>query len=33
VSDRAAFAAIMFVLLTGVPWWMVPKGDRLLGVS
>jgi transposase len=25
VSDRAAFTAIVFVLVTGVPWRMVPK--------
>jgi transposase len=25
VGDRAAFTAIAFVLLTGVPWRMVPK--------
>ena len=25
VSDRAAFTAIVFVLVTGVPWRMVPR--------
>jgi transposase len=25
VGDRAAFTAIVFVLLTGVPWRMMPK--------
>ncbi len=25
VSDRATFTAIMFVLMTGVPWRMVPQ--------
>jgi transposase len=33
VSDRAAFTAIVFVLVTGVPWRMVPKGDRVLPVT
>jgi transposase len=25
VSDRAAFTAIVFVLVSGVPWRMVPR--------
>ena len=25
VSDRAAFTAIVFVLVTGVPWRLVPQ--------
>jgi len=33
VSDRAAFTAIMFVLLTGVPWRMVPKEIGCSGVT
>ena len=33
VSDRAAFTAIVFVLLTGVPWRMVPKEIGCSGVS
>ena len=33
VSDRAAFTAIMFVLLTGVPWRMVPKEIGYSGVT
>jgi hypothetical protein len=39
VSDRAAFTAIVFVLVTGVPWRMVPRqigcsgGDRLAAVA
>src|SRR5919197_3054283 len=31
VSDRAAFTAIVFVLVTGVPWADGAQGDRLLG--
>src|SRR3712207_4770335 len=39
VSDRAAFTAIVFVLVTGVPWRLVPqqigcfRGDRLAAVA
>src|SRR3712207_4951317 len=33
VSDRAAFTAIVFVLLTGVPWRMVPKEIGCSGVT
>lgn len=33
VNDRAAFTAIVFVLLTGVPWRMVPKEIGCSGVS
>ena len=33
VSDRAAFTAIVFVLVTGVPWRMVPKEIGCSGVS
>ena len=33
VSDRAAFTAIVFVLMTGVPWRMVPKEIGCSGVS
>jgi transposase len=33
VSDRAMFAVTVFVLVTGVPWRMVRKRDRLLGPS
>lgn len=33
VSDRAAFTAIVFVLLTGLPWRMVPKEIGCSGVS
>jgi len=33
VSDRAAFTAIVFVLLTGVPWRLVPKEIGCSGVS
>jgi transposase len=33
VSDRAAFTAIMFVLVTGVPWRMVPKEIGCSGVT
>jgi transposase len=33
VSDRAALTAIVFVLLTGVPWRMVPKEIGCSGVT
>jgi transposase len=33
VSDRAAFTAIVFVLVTGVPWRMVPKEIGCSGVT
>ncbi len=33
VDDRAAFSAIVFVLLTGVPWRMVPKDIGCSGVT
>ena len=33
VSDRAAFTAIAFVLVTGVPWRMVPKEIGCSGVT
>jgi transposase len=33
VSDRAAFTAIMFVLVTGVPWRRVPKEIGCSGVT
>jgi transposase len=33
VSDRAALTAIVFVLVTGVPWRMVPKEIACSGVT
>ena len=33
VEDRAAFTAIVFVLVTGVPWRMVPKEIGCSGVT
>ena len=33
VSDRAAFTAIVFVLVTGVPWRMVPRQIGCSGVT
>ena len=33
VSDRAALTAIMFVLVTGVPWRMVPRQIGCSGVT
>jgi transposase len=33
VDDRAAFTAIVFVLVTGVPWRMVPKEIGCSGVT
>jgi transposase len=33
VSDRTAFMAIVFVLVTGVPWRMVPRQIGCSGVS
>ncbi len=33
VSDRAAFTAIVFVLVTGVPWRMVPQEIGCSGVT
>jgi len=33
VSDRAAFMAITFVLMTGVPWRMVPRQTDCSGVG
>jgi transposase len=33
VNDRAAFTAIVFVLLTGVPWRMVPNELGCSGVT
>jgi transposase len=33
ISDRAAFTAIVFVLVTGVPWRMVPKEIGCSGVT
>jgi transposase len=33
VSDRAAFNAIVFVLVTGVPWRRVPKEIGCSGVT
>jgi transposase len=33
VSDRVAFTAIVFVLVTGMPWRMVPKEIGCSGVT
>jgi len=33
VRDRAAFTAIVFVLVTGMPWRMVPKEIGCSGVT
>ena len=33
VSDRAAFTAIVFVLVSGVPWRMVPREIGCSGVT
>lgn len=33
VSDRTAFTAIVFVLVTGVPWRMVPQQIGCSGVT
>jgi transposase len=33
VSDRTAFTAIVFVLVTGVPWRMVPRQIGCSGVT
>ena len=33
VEDRAAFTAIVYVLVTGVPWRMVPKEIGCSGVT
>jgi transposase len=33
VGDRVAFAAIRFVLLTGVPWRLVPPNIGCSGVT
>jgi len=33
VSDRAAFTAIVFVLVTGVPWRLVPRQIGCSGVT
>jgi transposase len=33
VSDRRAFTAIVFVLVTGVPWRIVPRQSGCSGVS
>jgi transposase len=33
VSDRTAFTAIVFVLVTGVPWRMVPRQSGCSGVT
>jgi transposase len=33
VSDRTAFTAIVFVLVTGVPWRLVPQQIGCSGVT
>jgi transposase len=33
VSDRIAFTAILFVLVTGVPWRMLPRAIGCSGVT
>ena len=33
VSDRTAFTAIVFVLVTGVPWRMIPRQIGCSGVT
>jgi transposase len=33
VSDRAAFTAIVFVLVTGLPWRLVPRQIGCSGVT
>jgi transposase len=33
VSDGAASTAIVFMLVTEIPWWLVPQQIRCSGVS